>query len=238
MPLGRTMLSGSVRNRIPRLRQGVLHRILLSSGGVATARFRIRRSQPRLHLAAVSCRGGLTITVRLGGPNGIRVVEVGGRSALVLAVRHPPKGLLHITVTPSTPHTSHTIYLSAATSVIRLPLPRLPHSLSVESVVTSCTSGNLSWETAPGNPIYCVILQVVEGRPKILWPPMQCGWDRLLANPSSLCHCSLGFRGSHQTWELLRLQPNTSYTATVLVRHPQTNRSLSLVPAVIVTPLC
>lgn len=238
MPLGQTTIRGSGRSRIPRLRQGVLHRILLSSGGSATAKFRVRRSQPRLHVAAVSCRGGLTITIRDGGPRGVRVVEANSRSALVLAVRHPPKGVLHLTITPSTPHTSHTLLIAAATSAKRLPFPRLPQSLTVRSNVISCKSGTLTWLTAPGNPMYCVLLQIVTGRPKIMWPPRQCGWDRLLAKPTTLSHCSQGLKGRRQKWELLRLQQNTTYMATVLVTNVNTNKSLSLAPALLIMPSC
>ena len=238
MPLGQTSLRGSGKGRLIRLRQGVLHRVLLSAGGDATARFNVRRSQPRLHVAAVSCKGGLAITVRKGGPKGLRVVEAGGRSALILAVRRPPQGILHLTVRPAVPYTSHTLMIAAATSASRLPLPRLPHSLTVKSVVTSCTSARLMWRTAPGNQKYCVLLQIPEETPKLTWPPVQCGWESKLADPNSLSHCSMGFRGRRQVWELMRLQPNMTYVATVLVTHIITNRSLSLAPTVIHTGEC
>jgi len=237
-PIGLTTFRGMGKGRVPRLRQGVLHKIMLSAGGTATAKFRVRRTQPRLHVAAVSCRGGLAITVREGGPRGMRVVEAGGRSAVILAVRHPPRGLLHLTVTPSTPNAGHTLLIAASTSAQRLPLPRLPQSMTVRSDVISCTSGRLMWQSAPGNPNYCVVLQVVQGRPKINWPPLQCGWERLLSNPKALKHCSKGYRGRRQTWELLMLQPNTTYTATVLVRHALTDRALSLASAVLHTNHC
>ncbi|KAF2368114.1 hypothetical protein FHG87_001130 [Trinorchestia longiramus] len=238
LPLGQTSLRGSGRGKVPHLRQGILHKILLSAGGAATAKFRIRKNPQRLHVAAVACSGGLSITVREGGPDGRRVVEAGGRSALIVSVLHPPKGLLHLTVTPFTPHSSHTLLIAAATSAKRLPLPRLPHSLTVRADVTSCHSGIITWQSAPGRPKYCVLLEEVTGRPKITWPPIQCGWESKLAAPTTLAHCSPGYKGRRQTWQLLRLKEDTTYTITVLITHQFSNRTLSIAPTVLYTPHC
>ena len=239
IPIGKITVKSKDVSRIPRLKAGELLELTLTAGGEAEARFKSKREGRRLHVAVVSCAGGVTVKVNADGKE---VTRVTGRDALHLAVGRTPPGTLIVNVSPLPPSPeSYRVLVAAAHSPRRLPLPRLPKKLSIDLKDLSCTSIVVSWMKAPGGPSYCIVIKRVKKEETVLErPPFQCGWEQTLKRPADneevIC-----VRESKDKWQSLyinTLYPVTDYVINVIIIHPTTGRALSLTPKIFKTPHC
>ncbi|XP_037792750.1 uncharacterized protein LOC119588112 [Penaeus monodon] len=172
-PLGRGLVRGARRRRVPRLRKGRLLALVPSAGGRAAARYRVRRGGRRLHIMAVACGGQLRLQVESEG--GRRLTSaVGGQGALHLSLTPPAPGTLTLALRTVPPGASHTLLLAAAPSVRRLPLPHMPRNSRVRVAGVGCSWASLRWSAARASASYCILMEKeTSGKPWRARAPLQ-----------------------------------------------------------------
>lgn len=232
-PLGRGLVRGARRRRVPRLRKGRLLTLVPSAGGRAAAKYRVRRGGRRLHIMAVACGGQLRLQVEAEG--GRRLTSaMSGQGALHLSLTPPAPGALTLALRTVPPGASHTLLLAAAPSVRRLPLPHLPRNSRVRVGGVGCSWASLRWSAARASASYCILMEkAASGKPWRARAPLQCGWEDALRDPAryDAWWCGPPTRTRPQEHTMTGLAPATNYTVTVLVRHSGTGRTLALTPA-------
>ena len=241
-PLGTGLVPAKRNWKIPRLRPGVLMRLVPSTAGTAVAKFRVRTRGRRLHVIAVAC--GAKLRLKVMAPCGDRLATaVGNLGALHLVVKRreaPPKVLIMRLLTKPTGAASE-VLLTASYTAHALSLPRLPRNARVRAKNITCTSVTLRWSAARGSHAYCVLVK--EDKSGKMWrtrPPRQCGWEAALKETNfAVKWCSPPTTTGRQEKTLHTLTPATTYIATVLSRHTVNGRALSFSPIRFTTPpLC
>ncbi|KAL7640028.1 UNVERIFIED_CONTAM: hypothetical protein RMT77_009442 [Armadillidium vulgare] len=222
-----------------KLKPGKIVEFTLTNGGYILAKFNVKKSGKKLHVSAVSCYGGVKVTVLAGKE---RVAMAKGREALHLAIRRAPKAKLTIKVSPQPPiQALYRVYLVVSHSARRLPIPRLPKKVSIKAIPLNCTSAKILWSKAPGNSTYCVVLQKhPSGRPPEIRPPLQCGWEEVIRRRDffDYIECFTSSKEKRQKKVLHGLPPSLSFLVNILVRHENTGRTLTLAPTMLNLPSC
>lgn len=239
IPLVQATLQAGRRRKAYRLRHGIMVPFTLAAGGQITAKFNVRKTGKKLHVAAVSCYGEVKVVVQAGKE---RVAAAKGRESLHLAVRHAPKARLTIKVSPLPPlQALYRVHLVATHSARKLPIPRLPRNVEIKAIPLNCSSARIKWSKSPGGATYCVVLQRhPSGRPPEIRPPLQCGWEEVIRRHDYFYHleCFTGTATRRQVKILTGLEPEESFLVYILVRHPVTGRALTLSPAMLNLPEC